>query len=128
MITLGVINYRNFSYRCIFYIWMIMSTVFLNTLYTCRIGMIPYMDMVRLIKFNHICVGKTICCKLGGQRTFESVFLWDILGNCVFYQCLMRLSEYKYNLEFALGIIQSRRSGCAIVLFLATRYFSCRIR
>ena len=30
---------------------MIMSTVFLNTLYTCRIGMIPYMDMVRLIKF-----------------------------------------------------------------------------
>ena len=24
---------------------MIMSTVFLNTLYTCRIGMIPYMDM-----------------------------------------------------------------------------------
>jgi hypothetical protein len=44
---LGVINYRNFSYRCIFYIWMIstvfsyrcifyiiwmiMSTVFINT-------------------------------------------------------------------------------------------------
>ena len=45
------INYNNVSYRCIFYIWMIMSTVFLNTLYTCRIGMIPYMDMVRLIKF-----------------------------------------------------------------------------
>ena len=38
------------------------------------------------------------------------------------------LSEYKYKLEFALGIIQSRRSGCAIVLFLATRYFPCRIR
>ena len=74
MITLGVINYRNFSYRCIFYIWMIMSTVFLNTLYTCRIGMIPYMDMVRLIKFNHICVGKTICCKLGGQRNFWKCF------------------------------------------------------
>jgi hypothetical protein len=34
----------------------------------------------------------------------------------------------KYKLEFALGIIQSRRSGCAIVLFLATRYFPCRIR
>ena len=30
---------------------MIMSTVFLNTLYTCRIGMISYMGMVRLIKF-----------------------------------------------------------------------------
>jgi hypothetical protein len=25
--------------------------------------------------------------------------------------------------KFALAIIQSRRSGCAIVLFLATRYF-----
>ena len=79
MITLGVINYRNFSYRCIFYIWMIMSTVFLNTLYTCRIGMIPcrqwpYMDMVRHIKFNHIRVGKTICCKLGGQRNFWKYF------------------------------------------------------
>jgi hypothetical protein len=40
--------------RCIFYIiWMIMSTVFLSTLYTCscRIGMIPYMDMVRLMNF-----------------------------------------------------------------------------
>ena len=35
----------------------------------------------------------------------------------------MQLSEYK--LEFALGIIQSRRSGCVIVLFLATRYFPC---
>ena len=35
----------------------------------------------------------------------------------------MQLREYKYKLEFALGIIQSRRSGCAIVLFLATRYF-----
>jgi hypothetical protein len=66
MITHGVINYRNFSYRCILYIWMIMSTVFLNTLYTCRIGMIPFMDMVRLIKFNHIRVGKTICCNLEG--------------------------------------------------------------
>ena len=33
-----------------------------------------------------------------------------------------------YKLEFALGIIQSRRSDCAIVLFLATRYFPCRIR
>ena len=40
MITLGVINYRKFSYRCILCIWMIMSTIFLNTLYTCRIGMI----------------------------------------------------------------------------------------
>jgi hypothetical protein len=59
---------------------------------------------------------------------FESVFLWDILGNCVFYQYLMQLSEYKYKLEFELGIIQSRRSGCAILLFLATRYFPCRIR
>jgi hypothetical protein len=54
--------------------------------------------------------------------------LWDILGNCVFYQYLMRLSEYKYKLAFALAIIQSRRSGCAIVLFLVTRYFPCRIR
>jgi hypothetical protein len=27
-------------------------TVFLNTLHTCRIGMIPYMDMVRHIKFG----------------------------------------------------------------------------
>ena len=44
-------NYRNFSYRCIFCIWMIMSTAFLNILYTCIIGIIPYMDMVRLIKF-----------------------------------------------------------------------------
>ena len=43
---------------------------------------------------------------------------------------LMQLSKYKkiYKLEFALGIIQSRRSGCAIVLFLATRYCPCRIR
>jgi hypothetical protein len=55
--------------------------------------------------------------------TFESVFLWDILGNCVCYQYLMRLSEYKYKLELAIGIIQSRRSGCGIVLFLVTRYF-----
>jgi hypothetical protein len=54
---------KHFMY--FFYIWMIMRTVFLNTLYTCRIGMIPYMDMVRLIKFNHIRVGKTICCTLG---------------------------------------------------------------
>ena len=30
---------------------MIMSTAFLNILYTCIIGIIPYMDMVRLIKF-----------------------------------------------------------------------------
>ena len=35
----------------------------------------------------------------------------------------MQLSEYKYKVEFAVGIIQSSRSGCAIVLFLATRYF-----
>jgi hypothetical protein len=59
--------------------------------------------------------------------TLESVFLWDILGNCVFYQYLMRLSEYKYKLAFALAIIQSRRSGCAIVFFLSKseyRYFA----
>ena len=37
----------------------------------------------------------------------------------------MQLSEYK--LEFALEIIQSRRSGCATVLFLATRYFPCTV-
>jgi hypothetical protein len=50
------------------------------------------------------------------------VYWWSLVPN------LMQLSEYKYKLEFALGKIQSRRSGCALVLFLATRYFPCRIQ
>ena len=40
----------------------------------------------------------------GINGTFESVFFLDILGNCVLYQYLMRLSEYKYKLAFSLAI------------------------
>jgi hypothetical protein len=56
-------------------------------------------------------------------KSVSDPMLCAILSNCVFYQYLMQLSEYKYKLKFALGIIQSRRSGSAIVLLLVTRYF-----
>jgi hypothetical protein len=56
--------------------------------YTCRIGMISYMDMVRLIKFNHIRVGKTNCCKLpvidhskGDHSYADVVKFWDKYQN-----------------------------------------------
>jgi hypothetical protein len=41
------------------------------------------------------------------HKVLKVFFFLDILGNCVFYQYLMQLSEYKYKPEFALGIIQS---------------------
>ena len=54
---------------------------------------------------------------------YSTILPWILL-----FCHLTSIFESKYKLEFALGIIQSRRSGCAIVLFLATRYFPCRIR
>jgi hypothetical protein len=57
------------------------------------------------------------------------VFFFETFWAIVYFiNTWCNVSEYKYKLKFALGIIQSRRSGCAIVLFLATRYFPCRIR
>ena len=54
------------------------------------------------------------------------VFFFETFWAIVYF--INTWCEYKYKLAFALAIIQSRRSGCAIVLFLATRYFPCRIR
>ena len=54
------------------------------------------------------------------------VFFFETFWAIVYF--INTWCEYKYKLAFALAIIQSRRSGCAIVLFLVTRCFQCRIR